>query len=110
VPDVSGLQVSDARAVLKQAGFEVVVSGRFVPSFYPAGTVASTSPGAGSSAPQGTTIVLHISNGVPPPPPPTKSPGPNPTPSNQPSSTPSSQPSTSPSPSPSSSKHGPHGH
>src|SRR5205807_2643528 len=74
VPEVAGLPVSDAKAVMRQAGFEVVVSDRLVPSLYPAGTVASTSPGAGASEPQGTTIVLHVSNGVPPPPPPTKRP------------------------------------
>jgi len=105
VPEVSGLSVSDAKVVMRQAGFEVVTSDHFVNSLFPAGTVAYTEPGAGSSVPQGTTIVLRLSNGVPPPPPP---PSPNPSPSNQPSSTPSSQPSTSPSPTPTRTKHGPH--
>ena len=109
IPDVSGLTAFDAKAVLKQAGFEAVASDHFVNSLLPAGTVAYTTPAAGTSAPQGTTVVLRISNGIPPPPPPpSKSPGPSPTPSNQPSPTPSSPPSTSPSPTPTQTKHGPH--
>jgi membrane peptidoglycan carboxypeptidase len=104
VPDVSGLSVSDARTVLKAAGFEVVASDRPVDSLLPGGTVAYTVPGAGASVPQGTTIVVRVSNGVAPPPPPT------PNPSKQPSSPPSTQPSTSPAPTPTHTKHGPHGH
>jgi len=112
VPDVSGLSVSDARSVLKQTGFEVAASDRPVDSLLPAGTVAYTVPGAGASVPQGTTIVIRISNGVAPPPPPTHAPAPNPNPnpSGQPSSPPSTQPATSPSPAPTRTKHGPHGH
>ena len=107
VPDVSGLSISDARTIMKANGFEVVTSDHFVNSLFPAGTVAYTDPRGGSSVPQGTTIVLRLSNGIPPPPP---RPSPSPSPSNQPSSTPSSQPSTSASPTPTRSKHGPHGH
>ena len=103
VPDVAGLTAYDARKVLEQAGFGVAQSTKYVESLLPAGTVAYTTPGAGSSAPQGSTIVLHISNGIPPPPP---TPKPKPTPT--PSSTPSTQPSPSPSSTPTRKHHGPH--
>src|SRR5437660_8305997 len=66
VPDVSGLSISDARATLQQDGFQPVV-GSQVDSLLPAGTVAYTSPPAGSGAPHGSVIVLRISNGVAPP-------------------------------------------
>ena len=90
VPDVGGLSPADAKAQLQQAGFQPIVSaGAPVNSLYPAGTVAYTLPGAGSQVPDGTTIVIKISNGIPPPPKPTTSPGqksppPKPTPSPQP--------------------------
>ena len=107
VPDVGGLSPADAKASLRQAGFSVVQSQTTVPSLFPAGTVAYTVPGAGASVPQGSTIVLRISNGVAPP---TPSPTPSPpaSPSSQPSTPPSTAPSSSPTPQPSKSKHGPH--
>ena len=107
VPDVGGLSPSDARATLRQVGFNVVQSQTTVPSLFPAGTVAYTVPGAGWSVPQGSTIVLRISNGLPPPTP-APSPTPSTTPSSQPSTPPSGGPSSSPSPRPTKTKHGPH--
>jgi membrane peptidoglycan carboxypeptidase len=93
VPDVSGMQVSDATATLKQAGFQVVVSPFTVPSLLPQGTVARTSPGGGSGAPPGSTVTIYISNGRPPPPSPSSPPASHsPQPSPQPSAS-SAQPS-----------------
>jgi membrane peptidoglycan carboxypeptidase len=107
VPDVSGLSAYDAKIALQQAGFSPVQSGTYVESLLPAGTVAYTTPGAGSSVPQGSTVVLHVSNGLPPPTPaPAQSP--SPAPSSQPSTPPSSSPSSAPSPAPSKTKRGPH--
>jgi membrane peptidoglycan carboxypeptidase len=104
VPDVSGLAVFDAKSVLTQAGFNVVQASRYVPSLLPAGTVAYTTPAAGSSVPKGTTIVLRVSNGLPPPTPAPSSPPPSP--SGQPSTPPPG--STSPSPQPTKTRHGGH--
>jgi membrane peptidoglycan carboxypeptidase len=68
VPDVTGMQVSDATTTLKQAGFHVVVSPFPVPSLLPQGTVAQTSPGGGQQAPPGSTVTIYVSNGQAPPP------------------------------------------
>jgi membrane peptidoglycan carboxypeptidase len=104
VPDVSGLSVKDATAVLKEAGFTTTVSGHRVDSEFPENTVARTSPAAGSGAPVHGTIVLILSNGKPPK-------APNSSPSSSPSQSPTSSPSTSPSQSPSASPScRPHGH
>jgi membrane peptidoglycan carboxypeptidase len=103
VPDVSGLAAFDAKTALTQAGFQVVSSTHYVASLFPAGTVAYTSPAAGSSAPQGATIVLFISNGLPPPTPAPSTPPP--TPGGQPSTTPSQSPSSSPSAQPTKTRH-----
>jgi beta-lactam-binding protein with PASTA domain len=104
VPDVSGLLPSDALDVLKAAGFHGVVASGSVPSLFPQGTVAYTSPPGGGGAPPGGTITIYLSNGKAP----TRSPSPPP-----PSSKPSNQPSKGPSPTPSSSstscKPKPHG-
>jgi membrane peptidoglycan carboxypeptidase len=107
VPDVSGLSAGDARATLQQDGFQSVV-GSTVDSVLPAGTVAYTSPPAGSAAAHGTVIVIHLSNGVAPPAPPPSEPAstaPAPPPSTAP---PPSQQPPSPAPSPTRTKH--HGH
>jgi membrane peptidoglycan carboxypeptidase len=110
VPDVSGMQVSDATATLKQAGFHVVVSPFTVPSLLPQGTVARTSPGGGSGAPPGSTVTVYISNGRPPPPPP---PSPSPSASRKPQPSPGAS-TTPPQPSPSATSASPtctpHGH
>jgi membrane peptidoglycan carboxypeptidase len=92
VPDVQGLSVSDAKAALEQAGFQVVVAPKQVDSDLPAGTVARTSP-TGQAAP-GSVITIFVSNGHPPPP----SPAPKPSPKPSPTTTPAPPPSPSPKP------------
>lgn len=69
VPSTSGMSVSSAHSALESAGFNAVDGGT-VASASPAGTVAYTSPGAGSSAPSGSAITIYESTGTPPPPPP----------------------------------------
>jgi membrane peptidoglycan carboxypeptidase len=67
VPDVAGLAPADAKATLQQYGFSVAISSHRIASLYPAGTVAATSPSAGSYEPSGATVVLLLSDGKPPP-------------------------------------------
>jgi membrane peptidoglycan carboxypeptidase len=62
VPDVRGKSVSDAFKILKAAGFKPVTGG-IAPSKYPAGSVASTSPGGGSQLSKGSTITITVSAG-----------------------------------------------
>lgn len=77
VPDVAGQNVSDATAALVQAGFTPVVAPGLVASAEPVGTVAGTTPAAGSALTRGSTVTILVSNGVPPSPSasPTPSPG-----------------------------------
>lgn len=63
IPDVAGESVGSASAALKSEGFKVRVSPRPVNSRQPAGTVASTSPRAGTTAEPGATVTIFISNG-----------------------------------------------
>jgi membrane peptidoglycan carboxypeptidase len=77
VPDVTGMDASEARARLEAAGFGVS-TGPSVSSAYPKGTVARTSPGAGSRVEPGTTVTIYPSRGrprIPPFPPPGQPPG-----------------------------------
>ena len=69
VPTTSGMSVDQAIATLKAAGFNAVQGGSAA-SGNPAGTVAYTSPAGGSSAPEGSVVIVYESTGVPPPPPP----------------------------------------
>jgi membrane peptidoglycan carboxypeptidase len=62
VPNVVGMSVKDARTTLEGLGFAVDVVGK-VPSDLPAGLVAQTSPGAGSTMYTGSTISLYSSSG-----------------------------------------------
>ncbi len=62
VPDVTGTSVAEALGILSAAGFSPQV-GAPVDSSVPAGQVASTSPGGGSTANQGATVTIHPSNG-----------------------------------------------
>jgi membrane peptidoglycan carboxypeptidase len=102
VPDVSGLLPADAVDVLKAAGFRTVVATTRVPSLFPEGTVAYTSPPGGGGAPPGGTVTLYLSNGTAP----TQSPAPKPSsssgkptkPPKGPSPTPSTSTSCSPRP------------
>jgi len=90
VPDVDGLAASDAGHLLEKAGFTVVVATTQVDSEFPKDTVAYTSPGGGTGAAPGSTVVMYISNGHAPKTPPAQSPSPTPTPTTpSPSSTPS---------------------
>jgi membrane peptidoglycan carboxypeptidase len=63
VPDVRGKSPEEAKSILEDAGFETTISGRPTPSQFPAGTVASTSPGGGTSASLGSTITIVLSSG-----------------------------------------------
>lgn len=62
VPYVGGLPVDEAVQKLNDAGF-TGVKGQAVDSAQPAGTALSTSPGAGSRAVRGSTVVVTYSNG-----------------------------------------------
>ena len=62
VPDVTGKSISSAFGILQRAGFAPRV-GSSENSNVPAGFVSSTDPGAGSSANDGDTVVIHPSNG-----------------------------------------------
>lgn len=63
VPDVRGLSIGAANAELRTAGFKPQVSPHPVPSDRPKGTVAGTSPDAGSDADPGTTVIIYMSSG-----------------------------------------------
>jgi membrane peptidoglycan carboxypeptidase len=63
VPDVTGMPVLLAVGRLQAAGFSVDISPRLVTSGERRGTVASTSPGAGSLADQSSPVTLFVSNG-----------------------------------------------
>jgi len=62
VPYVGGQPVDEAVQKLNDAGF-TGVKGQAVDSAQPAGTALSTSPGAGSRAVRGSTVVVTYSNG-----------------------------------------------
>ena len=59
VPAVRYLSVSDAKSKLQASGFKVDV--KEVGGPFRLGIAAGTTPGAGQSAPEGSTIVLHVS-------------------------------------------------
>jgi membrane peptidoglycan carboxypeptidase len=63
VPDVRGKSPDEAKAILKEAGFEVRIADDPAQSQYPEGSVASTSPNGGSSAAEGSEITITISAG-----------------------------------------------
>jgi membrane peptidoglycan carboxypeptidase len=68
VPDVGGESYDTAEQQLKAAGFDVVNAGER-DSGYPKGTVAYTSPSAGTQVASGTTVTVYLSDGTPAPPP-----------------------------------------
>jgi membrane peptidoglycan carboxypeptidase len=71
VPDTYGMSIPTATQQIERAGFVVLVAGSRVPSNYPAGTVAYTSPGADDVASKGEVVTIYPSLGyVPAPPPP----------------------------------------
>jgi membrane peptidoglycan carboxypeptidase len=63
VPDVTGTPVLQAVQRLEDAGFSVEISPRLINSGQRRGTVASTSPSAGSLADRSSTVTLFVSNG-----------------------------------------------
>ncbi|WP_157431668.1 penicillin-binding protein [Actinomadura hibisca] len=63
VPDVKGMSVGAATARLRGADLDVKVSPRPVESDAPKGSVASTSPDAGTETSPGTVVTLFVSNG-----------------------------------------------
>ena len=102
IPDVSGDSPSTASSILTSDGFSPVVEPGEVNSTQKAGTVASTSPAAGSSIGVGSTVEILVSNGIAPTPTPnpskTKKSGPGHGPGKGPSPPPSHSPPTSPKP------------
>jgi eukaryotic-like serine/threonine-protein kinase len=78
VPDVVGMNRSDAIKQIVDAGFKYDIRGDDK-STEPRGTVTDELPAGGAPQPQGTTIVLFVSTYEPPPPPPSDSPTVNPT-------------------------------
>jgi membrane peptidoglycan carboxypeptidase len=68
VPNVVGKSEADARAILKNAGFNVSTAPDQVPSTAPAGSVATTSPASGARVAKGSFVSLTLSNGQPPAP------------------------------------------
>jgi membrane peptidoglycan carboxypeptidase len=68
VPSTGGMSVSSAQAALKDAGLYPSLGGA-VASGYPEGTVAYTSPGAGSTIGSGSSVTIYTSTGHPPAPP-----------------------------------------
>ncbi|MFI8945764.1 Stk1 family PASTA domain-containing Ser/Thr kinase [Streptomyces sp. NPDC053750] len=63
VPDVTGEDLSDARAELTEAGLKVKVATEQVNSAYDRGQVARQTPGVGSRAAEGDTVTLTVSKG-----------------------------------------------
>jgi eukaryotic-like serine/threonine-protein kinase len=104
VPSVVGLSESEARSRLEAAGF-AVDSVQDSQTKATKGTVLKQSPAAYTRQPQGTTVVITVSDYVKPTPTPTRTStpsqtrSPTPSPSQTPSSSPSSSASETPSPS-----------
>jgi eukaryotic-like serine/threonine-protein kinase len=65
VPQVQGLKESDAKAALRDAGFNYKVHHEYSDSV-PKGTVISSSPAAGQSLGRGKTVTLTVSRGAEP--------------------------------------------
>jgi membrane peptidoglycan carboxypeptidase len=63
VPDVHGMSVAQATQRLEAEGFPVQVSPRAIDSRERKGTVAYTSPSAGTKADQDTPVLIFVSNG-----------------------------------------------
>jgi membrane peptidoglycan carboxypeptidase len=64
LPDFAGQTVTSATAQLQALGFQVTVSSKQVHSAQPAGTVASTNPGAGTKISAGYTVEIYVSDGT----------------------------------------------
>jgi serine/threonine-protein kinase len=83
VPNVVGLNRSDAIKQIVDAGFQYDIRGDDK-STEPRGTVTDQLPPGGQAQPQGTTVTLFVSTYEPPPPPPTEIPTVLPTPTESP--------------------------
>ncbi|HEX5016118.1 MAG TPA: penicillin-binding protein [Actinomycetes bacterium] len=68
LPSLAGLTPAKAAKRLDSLDLNVDIAEGEVSSYQPEGTVAYSSPGAGSTVQPGATITLYLSNGVPPPP------------------------------------------
>jgi membrane peptidoglycan carboxypeptidase len=79
VPSLYGMSPSSAAAQLRRAGFLPSI-GPLVDSGYSYGTVAYTSPGAGSLIGTGSSVTIYVSDGTPYVPPPEPKPKPKPKP------------------------------
>ena len=66
VPDVTGQPVDAASRTLRDQGFAVRIGFSTRAAPIPDGAVAYTYPGAGTTAPVGSTISIHASNGLAP--------------------------------------------
>ena len=68
LPSLAGLSPEEAVKRLDALGLNTEIEDTEVSSYQPEGTVAYSSPGAGSSVQPGGVVTLYLSNGVPPPP------------------------------------------
>ena len=68
MPSLAGLARNEALKQLASLGLNGEVSSTRVASYQPAGSVAYSSPGAGTTVEAGDPVVLYVSNGEPPPP------------------------------------------
>ncbi len=68
VPSVENLTAQAAQDAVTAAGLAPSLSAAPVPSTLPAGTAVNSTPGAGSRVPPGTTVTIHLSSGIAPPP------------------------------------------
>ena len=73
LPSLAGLSADKATARLEALELRPTISESAVSSYQPEGTVAYTSPGAGSTLQPGATVTIYLSSGVPPPPEPEES-------------------------------------
>jgi serine/threonine-protein kinase len=96
VPDVTGETLFQATAILQEAGFDVTHRSNAV--FVPGkdGLIITQSPGGGTFAATGSTVIVYVDVKPKPPPTPTNSPSPSHTPSSSPSPTSSTSPTASP--------------
>jgi serine/threonine-protein kinase len=63
VPEVAGRSLDQARATLQHAGFKTDRASDAFSDTVPAGQVVGTSPGAGATAPYGSTVQIAVSKG-----------------------------------------------
>ena len=67
VPSVVGMWQRQARPTLRDAGFSMTVGGT-IDSGLPRGTIARQTPGPNTQAGSGSTVIVYLSDGTPPPP------------------------------------------